>query len=74
MLLLAAIGLVIPAIFHQVVGEGAVGLERGLSLDISIVLMATYVLGLVFSFRTHSHLYLGTGAAMDHGPPDGDHG
>ncbi len=74
MLLLAAIGLVLPAIFHQVVGEGAAGLERGLSLDISIVLMATYVLGLVFSFRTHSHLYLGTGAAMDHGSADGDHG
>ena len=72
MLLLAAIGLVLPAIFHQVVGDGAVGLERGLSLDISLVLMATYVLGLVFSFRTHSHLYLGTGAAMDHGSADGD--
>ena len=74
MLLLASIGLVIPAIFHQVVGEGAVRLERGLSLDISIVLMVTYVLGLVFSFRTHSHLYLGTGAAMDHGSSDGGHG
>ena len=73
MLVLAAIGLVIPAIFHQVVGDGAVRLERGLSLDISIVLIATYVLGLVFSFRTHSHLYLGTGAAMDHGAVAGDH-
>lgn len=73
MLLLASVGLVIPAIFHQVVGQGAVRLERGLSLDISFVLMATYVLGLVFSFRTHSHLYLGTGAAMDHGPSDGGH-
>jgi len=73
MLVLAAIGLVIPAIFHQIVGEGAAGLERGLSLDISIVLIVTYVLGLVFSFRTHSHLYLGTGAAMDQGVIDGDH-
>jgi Ca2+:H+ antiporter len=69
MLMLATVGLVLPAIFHQVVGEGAVGRERGLSLDISIVLMVTYVLGLVFSFRTHSHLYLGTGAAMDHASP-----
>jgi Ca2+:H+ antiporter len=73
MLLLASISLVIPSIFHQVVGEGAVRLERGLSLDISIVLMVTYVLGLVFSFRTHSHLYLGTGAAMAHGPAGGEH-
>ncbi|MCL7971709.1 MAG: calcium/proton exchanger [marine benthic group bacterium] len=68
MLLLATVGLVLPAIFHHVVGDGSVRLERGLSLDISIVLMITYVLGLVFSFRTHSHLYLGTGAAMDHAP------
>ncbi len=67
MLVLASIGLVIPAIFHQIVGTDAPGLERGLSLDISIVLMVTYLLGLVFSFKTHSHLYLGTGAAMDRG-------
>ncbi|MCK5447708.1 MAG: calcium/proton exchanger, partial [Gemmatimonadetes bacterium] len=67
MLVLAAIGLVIPAIFHQIVGTDAPGLERGLSLDISIVLMVTYLLGLVFSFKTHSHLYLGTGAATDRG-------
>lgn len=66
MLVLASIGLILPAIFHQIVGEDALRLERGLSLDISIVLMLTYVLGLVFSFRTHSHLYLGTGAALDH--------
>jgi len=76
MLVLAAIGLVIPAIFHQIVGTDAPGLERGLSLDISIVLMVTYLLGLVFSFKTHSHLYLGTGAAMEHGGQEdaGTHG
>ena len=73
MLVLAAIGLVIPAIFHQIVGESAAGLERGLSLDISIVLIVTYGLGLIFSFRTHSHLYLGTGAAMEQGVVDGHH-
>jgi Ca2+:H+ antiporter len=69
MLVLASIGLVIPAIFHQIVGQGATGLERGLSLDISIVLMATYLLGLLFSFKTHSYLYLGTGAGMDSEEP-----
>jgi Ca2+:H+ antiporter len=67
MLVLAAIGLVIPTIFHEIVGDSAPGRERGLSLDIAVVLMTTYLLGLIFSFRTHSHLYLGTGAAMDHG-------
>lgn len=68
MLLLASAGLVLPAIFHEAAGADAARLERGLSLDISIVLMATYVLGLLFSFRTHSHLYLGSGTTP-HAPP-----
>jgi len=71
MLVLAAIGLVIPSIFHQAVGGNAVRLERGLSLDISVVLMATYLLGLVFSFRTHAHLYLGASGARAHDPAGG---
>ncbi len=60
MLLLSAIALVIPAIFHFIAGpEAAVG-ERNLSLFIAIVLMVTYALLLVFSLKTHSHLYLGS--------------
>ncbi len=65
MLLLSAVGLVVPAIFHVSVGTAAT--ERALSLDISIVLMVTYVLSLVFSLRTHAHLYLG--GAHAHHPP-----
>jgi Ca2+:H+ antiporter len=71
MLVLAAIGLVIPAIFHEIVGVQAANLERGLSLDISIVLMVTYVLGLVFNFHTHSHLYLGSGEEPGQGAGSG---
>ena len=63
MLVLSAIGLVIPAIFHALAGDGHMVVERNLSLDISIVLMVTYVLSLVFSLRTHSHLYLGAAHA-----------
>ena len=63
MLVLSAIGLVIPAIFHALAGDGHMGVERNLSFDISIVLMLTYVLSLVFSLRTHSHLYLGAAHA-----------
>jgi Ca2+:H+ antiporter len=65
MLVLSAIGLVIPAIFHALAGDGHLVVERNLSLDISIVLMVTYVLSLVFSLRTHSHLYLGAAHADD---------
>lgn len=61
LLVLSAIGLVIPAIFHIVAGGGAGGAaaERELSLEISIVLMVTYLLSLVFTLRTHRHLYMG---------------
>jgi len=63
MLVLSAIGLVIPAIFHAVAGDGFVVVERNLSLDISIVLILTYVLSLLFTLRTHAHLYLGAAHA-----------
>ena len=74
MLVLSAIGLVIPAIFHALAGDGYDVVERNLSLDISIVLIITYVLSLVFSLRTHSDLYLGAAHAEDgeeHGLEDG---
>jgi Ca2+:H+ antiporter len=73
LLVLSAIGLVVPAIFHLVVGPlgsvpgaavaGAIT-EQTLSLEIAVVLLVTYVLSLVFSLRTHSHLYVGE--AGDH--------
>ncbi len=74
LLMLAAIALVVPAVF-RVVADTAVAsraitparelaLERGLSLEIAIVLFATYVLSLLFTLRTHKHLY--SGGAEDH--------
>jgi Ca2+:H+ antiporter len=79
LLALAAIGLVIPALFHWV-AEGAVrgaritaarelGLERSLSLEISIVLFAVYLLSLFFSLRTHKHLYAGQDHPSAHEAP-----
>ena len=69
LLALAAVGLVVPAMFH-LVAEGAVShgtldqgretqVEHGLSLAISVVLLVMYGLSLLFSLRTHSHLYTG---------------
>jgi Ca2+:H+ antiporter len=60
LLVLSTIGLVVPAIFHQMVGDRAAPTERNLSLEIAVVLMVTYVLSLVFTLRTHRHLYMGT--------------
>ncbi len=76
LLALATIGLLVPALFHQVV-ESAVGraemtraremaLERSLSLEIAIVLFTAYLLSLVFSLRTHRHLYAGQNSPEEH--------
>jgi Ca2+:H+ antiporter len=67
MLLLAAAALVMPAIFELVEGRGlpGPGTERvsydptveHLSLAVAIVLIVSYVAGLVFSLRTHRDLF-----------------
>jgi Ca2+:H+ antiporter len=57
LLALSAIGLLVPALFHQIVVRQQATHERELSLDIAIVLFLTYLLSLVFSLRTHKHLY-----------------
>ncbi len=67
MLLLAAAALIMPAIFELVEGKGlpqpgaeAVhygGTVEHLSLAVAIVLMATYVIGLFFSLKTHRDIF-----------------
>lgn len=65
LLTLSAIGLVVPAIFHFVVGSAYVEQEKELSLEIAIVLFVTYILSLVFTLRTHKHLYAGKAAQLE---------
>jgi Ca2+:H+ antiporter len=59
LLMLSAIGLVVPALFHQIAGGMPENREHTLSLTIAAVLFAAYLLSLLFSLRTHRHLYLG---------------
>ena len=78
LLLLSAIGLLVPEFFHLVVGPVADGdrsgaTEQSLSLLISIILIVCYLLGLVFSLRTHGHLYLGS-PQSDTAHDDHEHG
>jgi Ca2+:H+ antiporter len=78
LLALASIGLVVPAIFHPIAMAAVTTnrldpereriLESGLSLEIAVVLFAAYALSLLFSLRTHRHLYVGEGTAEAHGP------
>jgi Ca2+:H+ antiporter len=75
LLVLSAVGLVVPAVFHFLVAGrpqtgGLVAAERNLSLEISIVLMATYVASLLFTLRTHKHLYMGDAGES---APEGAH-
>jgi Ca2+:H+ antiporter len=67
MLILAVAALVMPAIFELVEGQGLPGIDQervtfddtveDLSLAVAIVLIATYVAGLMFSLRTHRELF-----------------
>lgn len=66
MLVLSAIGLVVPALFHSIASVPA-ATEFTLSRDISIVLMITYGLSLLFSLGTHPHLYMGNAVGKTEG-------
>src|SRR4051794_28630136 len=57
MLLLSAIGLVVPAVFHRVARATAPGVELTLDTEIAVVLFLTYCASLVFTLRTHRSLY-----------------
>jgi len=61
MLTLAAIGLVMPAAFHHL-AHPEVRTERNLSLEIALVLLATYLLSLLFSLHTHKQMFVGNAA------------
>jgi Ca2+:H+ antiporter len=73
LLALAAIGLVVPALFHSAADSAVereawsrareIAMERSLSLEIAVILFLAYGLSLVFSLRTHRHLYAGQGHA-----------
>ena len=79
MLLLAAVVLVMPAIYELVAGEGlpsptarAVRLPgklEALSVGASVILLASYACGLWFSLRTHKDLFNPAHAEEDHVSP-----
>jgi Ca2+:H+ antiporter len=54
MLAIAAVGLVLPALVAHIFDFNTV---ENLSLGISVILVITYVCSLVFSLKTHKHLY-----------------
>lgn len=65
LLVLSSIGLVVPAIFHRLVGTGAAARETRMSLEIAVVLFALYLASLMFTLKTHRHLYAVAGDGTD---------
>jgi Ca2+:H+ antiporter len=59
MLLLAAIALVAPAVYHHLAGPGGRAAEGSLSTELALVLLATYAASLLFALRTHRKLFEG---------------
>ena len=63
MMVLATVALVIPAIYAAVTQHRQPERLESISLDISYVLILTYVASLVFQLKTHQRLF----APVDHG-------
>jgi Ca2+:H+ antiporter len=58
MLLLSAIGLVVPAVFHRLAqAQSATAPELKLDTEIAVVLFLTYGAGLLFTLKTHRQLF-----------------
>jgi Ca2+:H+ antiporter len=66
LLVLSAIGLVVPAIFHHLVRGTEAAREHRMSLEIAVVLFAIYIASLLFSLKTHRHLYTGEHVGEGH--------
>jgi Ca2+:H+ antiporter len=57
MLLLSAIGLTVPGVFHLLARAGGRAPELTLDTEIAVVLLFTYCASLVFTLKTHRGLY-----------------
>lgn len=65
MMLLAVVALVIPAIYASVTNHREPEHIESISLDISFILILTYVASLVFQFRTHQRFFAPEGEAAE---------
>jgi Ca2+:H+ antiporter len=64
-LALAAVSLALPAAYHWLAGSAEQRREQDLSFEFALVLIATYVLSLFFSLRTHRQLLTAPGHANE---------
>lgn len=71
MMALAAIAILVPSIVSAVDSAKFVAQSVNFSIVVSVILLAVYLLSLVFSLRTHVHLFSGSADAAEegHGAP-----
>jgi Ca2+:H+ antiporter len=65
LMFLAVTAMGVPDLFHLVRGAEAVAVLRPMSVGISIVLLVIYGLSMVFTLRTHKHIYAGEEAGTE---------
>lgn len=70
MMLLAVIGLVVPAVFARVRPDANPVLLQNMSLMVAGILMLIYFLGLLFAFGTHRHVFNPDGGGADEEPEE----
>lgn len=65
LLMLVVIGLVIPAVFSQTQSNSTPSVLMGLSVATAVILIIIYILYLLFSLKTHSHLITSHGGGEE---------
>ncbi len=72
LLLLAVAAMLFPAIFHysyRLTDPNLLGHEHGGSIATSIILLTVYGLGLLFTLKTHAHIFSAQPALSEEHPP-----
>jgi Ca2+:H+ antiporter len=69
LLFLATIALLIPSAVENADSDAAAAFTTQLSLGLSFLLMLAYLLGMIFSLRTHKELFASAESDGDHGTP-----
>jgi len=57
LMIMAVISLMVPGIFHNIVSDETLHLERYLNTGVAVVLLISYVLYLVFLLKTHPEVF-----------------
>ena len=57
LMFMAVVSMVVPAAFHNLVSDEVAHLELYLSIGVALVLLASYVLYLVFMLKTHAEVF-----------------